>query len=207
MNGVGQKRALVVAALLMVFAVCAAYIIDQRAGVQPRGENGRPELGRQLDREGRPVIIGTLLSPFADSSVRDPETDAYNGAAPDAWAPYGTRFREALALWDGFDGICGNQLWADRTETRYGFLAELMAADRLYVDSSGGACQEGYFGLELRAHDAGSGVLPGCGGRTPNDNVVDVSYTLFINGHYSGLYPLERPAADRMHPEFPFLRP
>ena len=138
-------------------------------------------LARQIDREGRPAIATALIGPLADPAPRGVLRDAYNAAAQSAWSSYRDEIRSNLAIYDGLDTQCGNQVLAaagDNTPTRYNTLAGALADDRLYVNASRTTCVQ-YLGVELNA----TGVLANqdCGGRTPREDVIDVTYTALSN--------------------------
>ena len=138
-----------------------------------------PSLGRQVDRIGRAAVSTTLVAAFADDEGRALALDAYNEAARSDGSEFAAEIRANLAIYDGLDGQCSNQLLAsteDASPERYAALSGLLADDRLIVDATEGAC-EAYFNVELS--QAGLTGLKDCGGRTPLHDVVDLSYTLF----------------------------
>lgn len=153
----------------------------------PRGAANPPTLGAQIDRMGRPAINTALNNPFnGDATARNAAKDAYNADAdPSTWAAtWSDDFRVSLAILDSLDRNCGNQLGADLAEERYAFLAGVLADDQLYVNSASGTCGT-YLGHEaevLELVDDG-----GCGGRTPNDDVVDRSYSVLAAGILTGI--------------------
>lgn len=139
-----------------------------------------PPLGFQIDRMGRAAIATALISPF-DAPNRDPDLDAYNASAEADWDAFEGNIRANMAFYDGFDGMCGNQLLIDDDAAgpeRYDFLAGVLTDDRLYVNSANGNCAQ-YLAVELDA----SGLIPNddCGGRTLRHDTVDVSYTALMN--------------------------
>lgn len=139
-----------------------------------------PALGVQIDRMGRAAIATALISPF-DASVRDADLDAYNAAAEADWETFENNLRSNMAFYDGFDGMCGDQLLIDEDvtdPTRYDFLAGVLTDDRLYLNAANGNCSQ-YLAVEIDA----SGLIPNedCGGRTLRYDTVDVSYTVLMN--------------------------
>jgi hypothetical protein len=90
-----------------------------------------------------------------------------------------------LAIYDGLDRVCGNQLLAGDTAAagRYAALAGVLADDRLYVNTAAGTCQI-YLGVEGNA----VGITnDDCGGRTPLEDTIDVSYSVLAAGTLSGV--------------------
>jgi hypothetical protein len=154
----------------------------------PRGAANPPALGDQIDRMGRAAINTALNNAFnGDETMRNAAKDAYN-ADDDAsgWATEWTdEIRGSLAILDSLDRNCGNQLAADQMpESRYTFLAQVLADDQLYVNAASGNCGT-YLGLEAQV----LGVVEdgGCGGRTPNDDVIDRSYSVLAAGALTGI--------------------
>ena len=168
-----------------------------------------PTLGAAIDRMGRPAINTALNQSFnpVDAS-KNAGKDAYNAEGNQAnWAtlmvegkPVTKEFAGNLAIIDALDGVCGNQLLSggdstgDAGLTEYAALAGVLADDELYVDTSIGDCTlkmlsgqpiPNYLSVEARAIG-----LPfvACGGRTPQDDVIDVSYSVLaagLSGHVS----------------------
>jgi len=150
------------------------------------GAPAMPELGAQIERIGRPAINTALNATFeGDAEAAGAAKDAYNQAAPGAWAGFAAEFQEQLAIIDSLDTTCGNQLGADLDPAdRYGALAGLLADDQLYVNTASGTCTA-YLAVEADA----LGILPNgdCGGRAPAYDVIDVSYSVLAIGALSGV--------------------
>jgi hypothetical protein len=172
-------------------------------GVTP-GHRNRLDDGVAIDRMGRALTGNALLGLFASEEVSDALKSRYNQSTRDAWTSFEQDLAASLALYDGFDGRCGNQWLADQaTNTRYQRLARLLADDRLWVNSAAHTCRE-YLSVELKA---ASGKMD-CGGRTPNYDAVDVFRSLLVLGRTQGVDDgVARD--DREHPDlrFPFLAP
>ena len=155
---------------------------------------------KQLDRMGRPLTTNALLAPLGPEDVAADLKERYNLQTPataDAFVP---EIEKGLALYDGFDGVCGNQWLADGTVplgSRYRKLARLMADDRLWIDSSLGECRK-FFAVELDQRD--------CGGRSPIVDALDVYRAVLVNGTTTG-FEDGVDQDDRQHSEhsFPFL--
>lgn len=165
-------------------------------------------LTRQIDRMGRPAIATALIAPLADAGPRGIARDDYNAAPPAAWSSYRDEIRRHLAIYDGLDTACGNQVLATPgvgAPERYNALAAALADDRLYVNAARSTCVQ-YLGVEL--HATGLVVNTDCGGRTPLEDVIDVTYTAVTND-------LSIPVGDgvnsdnvpQSNTEFPFLAP
>jgi hypothetical protein len=102
---------------------------------------------------------------------------------------YRARLNANLAFWDGLDGKTD---WPSNEEGSHP-LTELVLADFLAVDVTKPYADQGSF-LEIeravregRAHET-------CGGRAPNDDVMDTLFTLMIN---AGAGPVIRDGVDQ----------
>jgi hypothetical protein len=170
----------------------------------------RGKLAVRIERVGRPEVKNMMLAPKQFDPVnRDLEIrDLYNmedafHLADGYQGAYRARLNANLAFWDGLDGKTD---WpADGNGTHP--LTELFLADYLVVDTSKPYAEQGSF-LEIeravregRAHET-------CGGRAPNDDVMDTIFTLMING---GNGPVIRDGVDRStrpaSRAFPYLAP
>src|SRR5262249_32212433 len=95
---------------------------------------------------------------------------------------YTSRFAGNLALLDGADAVCGNQLGAGpdpNNRDRYDRLAQAFADDALVLDTAAPASRT-YLAIERRA--LGDKVDGDVGGRSPAMDVVAPTYTLIIAG-------------------------
>jgi hypothetical protein len=140
-----------------------------------------PGGGPPIDRMGRALTGNALLAPIGTEDIADLLKEAYNRADPAGWQAFATEIGRNLALYDSFDGVAGNQWLADAREAspaRYRRLAELLADDRLWVDSRLTGCLH-YLAVERSAFGA---PLADCGGRTPLHNVNAVFRSLLIRG-------------------------
>lgn len=140
-----------------------------------------PPPGPPIDRMGRALTGNALLATVGTDDIADLLKEAYNRADPAGWPGFATEIGRNLALYDSFDGVAGNQ-WlsdaGDASPARYRRLAELLADDRLWVDSRQTRCLH-YLAVERSAFGA---PLPDCGGRTPLHNVNAVFRSLLIRG-------------------------
>ena len=150
-------------------------------------------LDHQIDRMGRAGVNTATTAPFFRESVEeekqlhDDVSDEYNSASdPDEWvAQFGERIAGNIAILDSLDTVCGNQLLAGDTATagRYDALAGVLADDQLYVNTASGACQQ-YLAVEGNA----VGITnDDCGGRTPLEDTIDVTYSVLAIGKLTGV--------------------
>lgn len=173
----------------------------------PLGPTGRPAtVGAQIDRVGRPAISTATIATFAaDMAAKNTRKDAYNAALPGMWMNYAADIKTSLGILDALDGNCGNQLLAAATGDRYKPLADVLADDQLYVNSAVGECGV-YLGAEAEFVSAVAAGVGKCGGRTPQDDVIDRSYSVLGAGALSGVTDgIDMDDATHSLTEFPFL--
>ncbi|MFJ1468739.1 DUF4331 family protein [Massilia orientalis] len=154
----------------------------------------------RIDRMGRPLTGNGLLAHLGSDEDADAYKLRYNAATPETAAEFVPVIAKSLALYDGYDGRCGNQLMIDAAAPpgqRYLPLARLLADDRLWVDSAVATCTQ-LFGVELGLHD--------CGGRTLHYDAVNVYRSLLAGGTNDAVTDGVR-ADDQPHSDtvFPFL--
>jgi hypothetical protein len=173
-------------------------------GVTP-GHKNKLDDGVPVDRMGRALTGNALLGLFDTQDASDALKSQYNQAPRDAWGSFAANLGASLAIYDGLDGVCGNQWLAVQNAgpaTRYESLAHLLADDRLWVDSTARHCKQ-YLAAEFNHVGA---TNHDCGGRTLNYDAVDVFRSLLVRGRISGI---EDGVAqdDRRHSDatFPFL--
>jgi hypothetical protein len=161
---------------------------------------------KQLDRMGRPLTTNALLATLGPNDVANDLKERYNLQTPataDAFIP---EIETGLALYDGFDGVCGNQWLAGRSgppANRYRKLAKLMADDRLWINSKSGQCRE-FFAVELAAGNKAKS--DDCGGRSPLVDAVDVYRAVLVNGTTAGFEDgVDRDDREHSVDSFPFL--
>jgi hypothetical protein len=136
---------------------------------------------------GRPGVLTATYHVFDGD-------EAAQGAAKDAWnqdsdkASWGSKYAgeigKNLAILDGLDTNCGNQLFADTTKndpSRYATLSSVLADDRLWLNADGHLCTI-YLGVEANA----TGIVPNadCGGRAPSYDVMKLTYSIVARGTY-----------------------
>jgi hypothetical protein len=127
------------------------------------------------------VLFAALLA--CSSSDEVPVDAARPDAEIDARAPVGNG--------------CGNQAFFD-VAGDYSTLASALADDVLIIDTDYGSC--GYLDVELN-------ITSSCGGRSPSDDVVDVSYSVLATGRASGVGDGVASDDVGVQAQFPFLRP
>ena len=187
---------------------------DPGAGGQ--GGNGAPIEG-QIDRMGRPAVNTALTQTFnPDSVMSSARKDAYNAEDdPTGWAEFVPDFAAALAILDSLDTDsnaqtgCGTQLAIGAPtepggETRYDVLATVLSDDQLYVDSTTNVCVA-YLGVEAEA----LAIVEegGCGGRAPEYDVIDDTYSVLAAGLLAGVSDGVDENAEGFLTDFPFLAP
>jgi len=165
--------------------------------------------GTRIDRMGRPLTGNALLAPLEADEVSDQMKIAYNEATPSTSAQFVPEIEKSLALYDGYDGKCGNQLMIDAKappEHRYRRMAELLADDRLWVNSTSGSCTQ-LFGLEMAA--AGDvRYRDDCGGRALDYDAVNVYRSLLAAGRNTGIDDgVHRDEVQHSNTVFPFVAP
>jgi hypothetical protein len=173
----------------------------------PIGDDGPPPPGAPIDRAGRPLTANALVGTFSEGDIADQLKEAYNRVEEPGWAAFATEMGRNLAIYDGFDGVAGNQWLADRskdTPERYQRLARLLADDRLWVDSRRTTCER-FLAVELAAF-GDAGASQDCGGRTPSENVNGALRSMLIRGTPDGVDD-GVDHDDRVHSstDFPFL--
>ena len=152
----------------------------------------KPTLGAtQMDRMGRAAVNTALTNPFGlvTGQTSNQTKDLYNANTnPSAWkTAFQANIQTHLAILDGIDGVCGNQLAAAATvtPTRYAALAAVLADDQLYVRTDKTTC-----GLYLAAEADATGLTTNngdCGGRTPLEDTIKETYSLLVIGKPTGI--------------------
>lgn len=180
-----MKKTLTFLGVLLLAACSSSSTPTPDAGTPPAA----PTLGTVItDRMGRAAVNTALTNPFDTVPGSSPNAvkDAYNAVSdPTQWSPmFKGDIKSNLAILDGLDGVCGNQLIADASGTRYDTLAGVLVDDQLYLNTASGDCSI-YLGVEANAVNA----IPNsdCGGRTPLENTIDETYSLLAVGAPSGV--------------------
>lgn len=154
---------------------------------------------RRLDRVGRPEITNVSLAARNAPDLRDRFNRERPFGAPAATVQlFQARLAENIAFYDGLDG---RRDWKDADRGR---LATLMAADFLVVDFTRPCRPQSFLEIETallrhKAHET-------CGGRRPDDDIMDTLFSLYVAG-LSGRRVrdgVDHPAAS-LSPRFPYL--
>ncbi|MBI3677331.1 MAG: hypothetical protein HY243_12030 [Proteobacteria bacterium] len=163
---------------------------------------------RQLNREGRPLTQQALLRPLTRDDASDRLKEQYAAASPATSKQFVPEIEKSLALYDGFDGKCGNQLFADPEASpsiRYHRLATLLVDDRLWVNSASSVCTQ-LFAVELANLGGQTALRWDCGGRTIDYNTSNVYRSRLVDGTNTsvddGVERADRPTSVTA---FPFL--
>lgn len=161
---------------------------------------------KQIDRMGRPLTGNAMLSPLAQDNISDRLKEEYNVASPDNAERFVPEIEKTLALYDAFDGQCGNGLIAGpEPRERYLGLAKLLADDRLWVNSRFSNCER-FMAVELAALSGDKSAAKDCGGRTPLEDAVDVYRSLLVSGRTTGVDDgVNRDERPHSASVFPFL--
>jgi hypothetical protein len=164
----------------------------------------------QVDRAARPLTGNALLATLGTDAESDALKIRYNRATPKGGASFVADIAKGVALYDGFDGRCGDSLLIDRKAPparRYWPLARLLADDRLWLNSRSGTCTQ-LFAVERAALNGETGLAGDCGGRTINYDSVNIYRSLLTNGTTRGMDDGVH-ADEKVHSttDFPFLAP
>jgi hypothetical protein len=199
-------------ALLLVLAPLSCSSDDEPGtatgnlvGALGKGNPPRPASGDRIDRAGRPAISAALISTF-DPAAREADLDRYNKSV-NANRDFIPIMAASLAILDGLDGDCTNQLGFDPDlDNPYAPLATALDDDQIYVQSDRDGVGSVYLGVEgealgVLARGQGSG-----GGRVPGDDVVERSYSVLVAGQLGGTDDLvDSDDAEHDIDTFPFL--
>jgi hypothetical protein len=151
-----------------------------------------PTLGAQIDRMGRAAVNTVLTRGFDPTAAANDVKKAYNENSDFmTWFAPATigEFAKNLALIDALDSTtttngCGNQALftpdgdGNPTQMSYVTLASVLANDQLFVDTSKPTCTN-YLAVEFGIV---AGAYSTCGGRAPEYDVVDFSYSMLAAG-------------------------
>jgi hypothetical protein len=140
------------------------------------------KLPLRLERVGRPEVKNVILAwKEFDPVNRDLELrdlygleDAFH-LGKDYLGAYRARMNANLAVFDRLDGQTD---WPPRGDGAHP-LTELLLADHLVVDVSKPYAGDSF--LEIERAMLGGRAHATCGGRSPNDDVMDTLYTLLVN--------------------------
>jgi len=162
----------------------------------------------QIDRAARPLTGNALLVTLGSDDAQDAIKERYNRATPATARSFVPEIARGVALYDGLDGHCGDSLLIDSKAPparRYWPMAELLADDRLWVNSRSKTCTQ-LFAVERAALNHEIDLAGDCGGRTPSFDAVNVYRSLIANGTTHGIddgvHADEKTHSDTI---FPFL--
>jgi len=163
---------------------------------------------KQINRVGRPLSKNALLGVLAADEVADALKEEWNAATPSTSARFIPAIEKGLAIYDAFDGKCGNQLLANQKvapEMRYQAFASMLTDDRLWVNSASSVCTQ-LFAVELASVAHQSSLKSDCGGRTPNYNASNIWRSLLVSGTMTGVDDgLDHDEREHSASAFPFL--
>ena len=150
----------------------------------------------RIERVGRPEVKNMMLAPKqfdpvnTDLEIRDLYNleDAFH-LGPTYQGAYRARLNANLAFWDGLDGRTD---WAPDGNGDHP-LTSLVLADYLVVDVTKPYTEQGSF-LEIELAALAGRAHETCGGRAPNDDVIDTLFTQLVN---AGNGPVIRDGVDR----------
>jgi hypothetical protein len=145
---------------------------------------------------------------LAAASQSNRRKERYNRVARTEWAQFEASIQESLALYDGFDGNCGNQWLVDpkvKTPARYQQLAHMLADDRIWINSASTVCTQ-FLAVELTAFATQGASSGDCGGRTPTYDANNIFRSLLTSGVTTGVDDgLARDEKVHSTTAFPFL--
>jgi hypothetical protein len=202
-----MKSSMLIPALALGITCVALGSCKDDEGVEGAlGKANPPDLGERIDRAGRPAITAALISTF-NPQGRATVRDAYNRSGQ-LNEDFRQTIEQSLAVLDGLDESCGNQLLANmapENEPRYSPLATVLLDDQLYVHSDRVGAPSIYLGLEAETV-IGTDAIGGGGGRTPGYDVIARSYSVLAAGVLTGVDDGVAEDDETHDPdEFPFL--
>jgi hypothetical protein len=169
----------------------------------------RGSVNLRIERIGRPIHDLLLEPKQFDQVNRDLEIrDLYNmddafGLSRAYVNAYRARLNANLAFWDALDGKTDWPAGPDGVHP----LTELILADYLAIDITKPYQEQGSF-LEIELAAGRGQAHRTCGGRAPNDDVMDALFTVMTNG---GNGPVVRDGVDQptvlASRQFPYLAP
>ena len=165
------------------------------------GDGSNNDLGPQIDGMGRPAINTALVNTFAADAVRNAAEDSFNATSNEARSSFTATMAGQLAVYDALVGSCGDNPVTNRASVnpadglatgagRYNLLATVFADDQLYVNAGSagaeaGACNQ-YLSAELGVIGV-TGLEADCGGRTPNHDTIQTTYSAVAIGAATGV--------------------
>lgn len=163
----------------------------------------------RIDSMGRPLTGNALLGTLASAEQRDAIETAYNQTSPAEHRPFEAEIAKGAALYDGFDGVCGDAFLADGQmppARRYAALAALLADDRLWLNAAGTGAGE-LFALERAALAGAFDLERNPGGRHPAEDSIDIWRSLLVDGTTGSVTDGVDGDDAPLSPAFPYLAP
>lgn len=164
--------------------------------------------GEQVDRAARPLTGNALLATLGTVEEAAAMKIEWNRSTPADGERFAEEIAKNAALYDAFDGQCGNGFLFDSGAprgARYLKLAHLLADDRLWLNSRVGTCAQ-LFAVERAALADEPALRDDCGGRSITDNSLQTYRSLLVNGTAIGVGDgLEGDEKTHSLTEFPFL--
>lgn len=197
------KNLFLIGAMLALFAACSGdYDNGSAVGAPTTSQADDPanDTSGFIDRAGRPGVATALIGTFnPNADEKGALRDRYNDASPSTSAGFVTNIASSLAIYDALAGTCGdNPLTASGTgPTTYNAFATVLANDQLLVNGDVGSCDQ-YLAVELGEEDE-------CGGRRPNFDVIDVTFSAVAAGETSGVSDGVNSDDQTPSNSFPFL--
>jgi len=165
---------------------------------------------QQINRVGRPLIKNSLLGLLGPDAASVKLKDEFNAATPETSDKFIPAIEKSLAIYDSFDGICGNQILANPNRAdgqHYHKLAVLLADDRLWINRDAHVCNQ-FLAVELAQAAHQREWQNDCGGRSPDMNASNIYRSLLVTGKLTGMDDgLDHDEVATSRTEFPFLAP
>lgn len=179
--------------------------------------------GSQIDRAGRPLANIAFNQSFEDVTDRNAALDAYNETSNnDSVDEFSDVFANGLAMYDALQDEendvrgCADNVITNRTSfsnsslgsstdsDRYELFAEILADDQIYINADASSTCTQYMAVELSK--MGFPYSNDCGGRKPQMDVVETTYSIIMSGELLGTD--DGVTEDNVSPSstFPFLR-
>ena len=137
---------------------------------------------RRIDWVGRPEITNiSMVAHEGDEDLRDlyNQETPFNSLSPNR-ALYQARLRKNI---DYYDALDGKQDWTAQMADHY---TELLLNDYLVIDMSKPCDKATYSGyLSIETALLKGEVAQNCGGRHPNDDIMDRTFSTFIHANQS----------------------
>ncbi len=133
--------------------------------------------GTQLDFLGRPEVTNIGMQVLRGPELRDRynQEEAFS-RAKEFKSNYRARLKSNLSAYDNLDGT------KNLSEAKFNAIIEMLMDDYLVIDVTKPCVANGYFAIEAAVINGTD--YTSCGGRHPNDDVMDQIFTLFVTGNF-----------------------